>query len=467
MHNTISLERPQHIHLVGIGGIGMSALVPLLLKKGYSVTGSDPSSTPVTDRLKAMGVCVYHEHRAENINGVTLLIVSSAIPASNPEIQSARELAIPVWPRARMLGWLLNGYRAIAVTGAHGKTTVTGMTAKMLTDCGLDPTAFIGGDISWLGGNTRIGQSEWAVAEGDESDGSFTFIKPEIALINNIDADHLDFYTGINAIIEQFQRFISGVRNEGWIIWSADSPACRQAVAGCSQRCMSYGFAPDADLRGENYSHCGGNRGCDVYYKNECIGHLRLSLNGQFNYHNALGVLAIALAIHLPVQPVLSSLAEFTGVQRRMEVKGIENGITVIDDYAHHPAEIAALIQGLKEKFAGRLIGIFQPHLYSRTQKLAERFGTAFTGLDELILTDIYPAREKPLPGVTGELLVDLVKQSGVSVTYIPLFKDIVPSVLNMLKEGDCMVTIGAGSIWQIGENLLQILHQKKEESGR
>jgi len=411
-----------------------------------------------------MGVRVFHEHRAENVKGAALVVSSSAIPASNPEIQSAKEQNIPIWPRAKMLAWLLNDLRAIAVTGAHGKTTITGMVTKVLTDTGEDPTAFIGGDLPWLGGNTRIGQGEWAVAEGDESDGSFTHLQPEIALINNIDADHLDFYPDITAIINQFKKFIGGVRNNGWVVYSADNQACREAAAGTPHQCLSYGFSEDADIRGENYTPHGENAGCDAFYKNEFLGHFHLTLSGQFNYHNALGVIAIAKIIHLPLQQVFSSLAGFAGVQRRMEVEGIESGITVIDDYAHHPTEIAASIQGLKEKFTGRIIGIFQPHLFSRTIKLLPQFAAAFEGLDELILTDIYPAREKPIPGITGEILVEPVKQNGVHVTYIPVMKDIVPHLLGIIRNGDHVVTIGAGSIWQTGENLLQVLREQKEE---
>jgi len=336
MQDRTNLHGSQHIHLVGIGGIGVSALVPLLMKQGHIVTGSDPTASPVTDRLAAMGVAISHTHQAKNIEGATLVVASSAIPASNPELHAARAKQIPIWPRAKMLGHLLNDTRAIVITGAHGKTSITAMAAKVLADCGADPTAFIGGDITSLGGNTRIGESGWSIAEGDESDGSFTYLHPEIALINNIDADHC-------------------VKEAGWLLYSSDCKHAALVARAFAYNRLSYGFSEEADLRGIAYQANRTASGCDVLFHGEKMGRLQLSLYGQFNYHNALGVLAIAHAVGLPFDRASDSLSTFQGVQRRMEVKGVVNGITVIDDYAHHPTEITATIQGLKEKYPGRV----------------------------------------------------------------------------------------------------------------
>jgi UDP-N-acetylmuramate--alanine ligase len=405
------------------------------------------------------------EHQAANVEGATLVVASSAISPSNPEILAAQTRQIPIWPRAKMLGHLLEPYTSLVITGTHGKTTTTAMATQVLLDCGMDPTAFIGGEIPALGGNARIGTGAWAVAEGDESDGSFTYLHPTIALVNNIDADHLDFYPDLGAIIAQFKRFLTGIEPNGWILYSADWPACAEAIQGMTAQTLSYGFSAGAAVQGIQYTATGENPGCDVLYQGRLLGHLRLSLGGQANYHNALGILALAQVLNLPLEPVFSSLSRFTGVQRRMELKGTAAGVTVIDDYAHHPTEIKATIQALRERYPHRLRGVFQPHLYSRTQKLAVEFGQAFLGLDELVLMDIYPAREKPVPGMTGEILLEPIRQSGVTVRYLPNQDDIIPYLAETAQEGETVVTLGAGSVWHVGEMLLQNLQERRTNS--
>lgn len=459
-----SLEGIHHIHLAGIGGIGVSALAPMLLHLGYSVSGSDPASNEVTDRLKTSGIRIVHEHKAENLLGADLLVYSTAVKADNPEIVYAKEHNIPIWHRAQMLGYLMQRQRGIVIAGAHGKTSTTAMITKLLLDAQLDPSAFIGGDLPLIGGNSRIGNGEWVIAEGDESDGSFVHLRPEIAIVNNIDADHLDYYQDIQEIQEHFHLFLRSVPEHGWILYSADSPYCENLTLGLPPQIMTYGFSDHADIRALHYTHGPSGSGCDVMIRGRVMGKLSLALSGRAYCHNALAAIAVGEILGIPFPTVSESLASFTGVHRRMEHKGSVRGIAVLDDYAHHPTEIRATVQALRDRYDTRLIGIFQPHLYSRTLKFLEEFGSSFAGLDHLILTDIYPAREKPMPGVTGEVLLEPVRRSGVSVEYIANKNDIPAHLAKSTKAGDVVVTLGAGNVHQIGEEFLR-LHSENSEN--
>ena len=467
MTDTLALPKgARHIHLVGIGGIGVSALAPVLLSRGFSVSGSDPARHGVTDRLQQLGIPIVHEHKPENITGASLVVVTSAVKDTNPEVKAALDKGIPVWPRAKMLGYLLQERKSIVVTGTHGKTTVTAMIACVLADAGLDPTAFIGGELPSLGGNVRVGKGEWMVAEGDESDGSFTYLKPDIAIVNNIDADHLDFYSDVEAIVERFHEFLQGVKEEGWIVLSAD---CDRAVAladRVGRRCKTYGFSDRAEMQALDYARTGRGWGCEVRMGERSLGKLHLRVSGKANCHNALAVLRIGEILGLPFERVAESLSHYEGVKRRMEEKGTVRGVTVVDDYAHHPAEIRATLGALRDRYNGRMIGIFQPHLYSRTLKLREEFGQAFQGLDLLILTDIYPARETPLPGVSGEVLLAPVRRSGVPVLYIPRLEEIPIFLREAVKEGDVVVTMGAGDVWKVGEQFVEQKFPAEEVNG-
>ncbi len=449
-------ENTRHIHLAGIGGVGVSALAPPLLRLGYTVSGSDPVRSEITERLKQMGIRIYHTHQAENIEGASLVAASSAIPPDNPELLAARAKGIPVWRRAELLAYLLERYRSIVVTGAHGKTTVTAMITHVLLECDFDPTAFIGGDLPSIDGNVRMGDGEWAVAEGDESDGSFLLFHPDIAIVNNIDEDHLDFYDGIDAITNQFRKFLQGVRDNGWIVISADCERAHSLIHDGISNCRTYGFAENADTRGGNYIPS--QRGClfSVFLRGQSVGEIVLRVCGKANAHNALAAVCVSDLLGIPFAQAAESLNRFQGVKRRMEEKGIANGVCVVDDYAHHPEEIRAVVSALKERYPGRLIGVFQPHLFSRTLKLKDAFGRAFTGLDTLILTDIYAAREQPVPGVTGEILLEPVKKSGVDAIYVPYLDDIPDLLQTIVHQGDTIVTIGAGDVWKVGEAFLQ-----------
>lgn len=465
MQQDESLKGFRHIHLIGVGGIGVSSLAQVLHDRGFFVTGSDPARSVVTDRLEQMGITIFHEHRAENIAGASLLVVTSAAKEDNPEIQAARRQNIPVWKRAQMLGLLVNKSRAIVVAGAHGKTTVTAMLTRVFLDTGMDPTAFIGGDVASLGGNAVSGRGEWAIAEGDESDGSFVYLKPEIAIVNNIDADHLDFYENIDAIIDQFNAFLQGVRDGGWLLRSADCPLCEKLRPRSGCRVQTYGFSESAGVRGIRCRTEKDATVCEVEIDGRPIGELRLAIPGKHHLHNALAVVAAATTVGLPFPQVRESLARFEGVKRRTEYKGSARGVIILDDYAHHPTEIQSTIQGLRDRYNQRIIGVFQPHLYSRTLKLLDEFSHAFAGLDQLILTDIYPAREKPIPGVTGEVLLKPVQQNGVNAAYVHSPEDIPGVLAPQLQPGDVVVTLGAGDVWKIGERLLERLLFEKESS--
>lgn len=466
MRQAESLEGFHHIHLIGVGGIGVSALAQVLHSRGYIVTGSDPAHNVVTERLEQLGIRIFHEHRAENVAGVSLVVATSAVKETNPEIQAAKKLQIPIWPRAQMLGLLVNDYRAVAIAGAHGKTSTTAMMTRVFIDTGLDPTAFIGGDVDFLGGNVRVGQGDWSIAEADESDGSFVHLKPEIAIVNNIDADHLDFYENLDAIVERFNDFLQGVREKGWILLSADCPQCKRLRPRPDCRVLTYGFSESADVRGVDYRSGKNGWGCDVVIRGRKAGELRLAISGKGQTHNALAIAAVGEILGLPFPQVRESLSRFEGVKRRMEYKGSARGVVVLDDYAHHPTEIQSSIQALRDRYSQRIVGIFQPHLYSRTLKLIEEFGRSFIGLDRVILTDIYAAREQPIPGITGEVLLEPVRRSGVEVSYIHKPGDIPAWLASQLREGDVVTTFGAGDIWKVGEQLLDELRAAGEGSG-
>lgn len=448
---------PARIHLAGIGGIGVSALAPALLRMGYEVTGTDPAENEVTARLAAMGVAIHREHRAENVEGAALVVASAAVKPENPELAAARRLGIPVWHRAQMLGQLLRRYKSMVIAGAHGKTTTTAMAVAMLDRAGMDPAAFVGGDLPGPGTNALVGGGGWAVAEGDESDGSFLHLYPDIALINNIDADHLDHYKDMDAILDSFRRFAANIAPDGWLAYSADCPRASAVAAGVPAKKISYGFSEGADIRGAEYGTNGSGWRCEVWRGGGRAGTLRLAVHGRMNYHNALGVLALAEAAGVPLELALEGLASYKGVRRRMEVKGETGGVTVMDDYAHHPAEIRSTLAALRDACPGRrLIGVFQPHLYSRTLLLLDDFAAAFDGADLAVLTNIYPAREAPRRDVSGETLAVRVRRRGTPALYLPALAEIPAFLREIAREGDVVVTLGAGDVWKAGEWFLR-----------
>jgi UDP-N-acetylmuramate--alanine ligase len=449
-------DHVKHIHCVGIGGIGVSALVPELLKRGYTVSGSDPAENEATERLKNMGVKITHTHSPENTEGADLIVATAAVKEDHVEIAAAKQNGIPVWHRAQMLGYLMQDKKSLIVSGAHGKTTVTAMIAVMLEECGFDPSVYAGGEIPAFHSNAKTGNGGWAVAEGDESDGSFTNFSPDIAIVNNIDADHLDHYKSIDAVIEQFEAFLSNTKDNGWILLSADckhSSALKNKMP--NQNYVTYGFDTNADIRGTAYCRNGVGWRCDVVVDGEMQGVLHMPISGIMNYHNAMAALAAAKVLGIPFNDASTALSKFTGVKRRMEAKGIINNIHVFDDYAHHPEEIKATVEAFRERADGRLIGVFQPHLYSRTQQLLTEFSQAFHGLDLAVITGIYASREKFTPSINSEMLVKLLRQNNVPVVFIPNKHEIASFLASAVEPGDTLVTMGAGDIWKTGEELL------------
>lgn len=466
LHNAIPthVTIPAHvkrIHCIGIGGIGVSALVPELLKRGYTVSGSDPAKNEATQRLKKMGVSISHTHAAVNINGMDLIVATAAVKANHIEMAAATQKGIPIWHRAEMLGYLMQDKKNVVVSGAHGKTTVTAMIAVMMKECGFDPSVFAGGEISAFDSNAIAGEGEWVVAEGDESDGSFTNFYPDIAIVNNIDSDHLDHYGSLDAIKQSFEAFLSNTKENGWILLSAD---CEHSIPLKNKlknrRYLTYGFNSSADIQATAYCRNGTGWRCDVVVQGEMQGVLHMPINGKMNYHNGLAAIAAAKALGISFDDAAKALYHFSGVKRRMEAKGIINGVSVFDDYAHHPEEIKATVAAIKERAEGRLIGIFQPHLYSRTGQLLNEFSHAFHGLDLAIITGIYAAREEPKPGINSELLVKLLRRNQIPVIFLPNKAEIPAFLGHTTQPGDTVVTMGAGDIWKYGEIFL---HQQGE----
>lgn len=450
-----------HVHFIGIGGIGMSGIAQILAAQGVSVSGSDLRESPITRRLVAEGIRVHIGHRAEHVAGADLVVYSSAVRPDNPEMAAARQAGIPIWMRARMLGEILNPLRAIVIAGTHGKTTTTSMECATLERAGLSPTCIIGGELDLIGGNAKLGTGEYAVAEGDESDGSFTWLRPYVALVNNIDADHLDHFADIDAVARAFSEFLDGVHPCGRIYLSADCMRARQLGVGRSQDVFYYGLHPLADYTARHIRTSPQDTSFVVVDHGREVGELRLSIPGLHTVHNSLGACAIALGLGVAFPIIAQTLADLSGPRRRFELIGRQAGVSVIDDYAHHPAEIRATLAGFAQRYPGRRIGVFQPHRYTRTAALLQEFGDALTGLDALILTDIYSAGESPIPGIDGHTLFHAVSPFVARAEYAASLDDAAARVLDLVQPGDAVITMGAGDVWKVGREVLRRLGER------
>ncbi len=448
-----------HLHFVGIGGIGMSAVAQIMKAGGYNVTGSDSGTSATIDILESRDIKVYREHKKENVAGADVLVISSAISKSNPEIQAAQRKGIPIWHRAEALGKVLNDRTGIVVTGTHGKTTITGMISFLFKHAGLDPTCLVGGILDEFGSNALIGASEWVIAEGDESDGSFRHLHPKFAIVNNIEEDHLDYFKGIDDIHTAFKSFLEAMPDNGEIWMSADCPGAQSVRAELKRSVRTYGEAEEADLRFTDYTKEPSESRAQILLNGSHLGELKLSIAGRFNMHNALAAIAAGFNAGVSFDEIAAILAEFQGTKRRLELKGRAKGITVLDDYAHHPTEIRATVGALCERYRGRRVGVFQPHRYSRTERLGNQFSSAFEELDLLVLTDIYGAGERPIEGVDGETLFRATRRNHREVVYVPRLEEIPEYLLDVLREGDVLITMGAGNVWQVGEETLDRLH--------
>lgn len=447
-------------HFIGIGGVGMSGLAQILLEMGMQVSGSDLVSSPVIDSLRQRGAQIFIGHGAENItDDVDAVVVSSAIHSSNVELCAARQRGLPVMTRGDLLAKVMESYQGIAVTGSHGKTTTSALIAVVLAENGFDPTYLVGGHISELGGNAGLGKGRYLVAESDESDGSFLKQKPHIAVITNIDDDHLDYYRDISGILQAFQDFLTKIRPGGLAVLCTDSSNVRQlSTEGINA--VTYGIQGNPQYQARNIVQNGLVTEADVFHEGMFLGTLKLSIPGLHNVQNALAAVAVGMYLGLGFSDIARSLAHFKGVQRRFQLIAQCNGIKIIDDYAHHPTEIKALMEATHGIKRGRMITVFQPHRYSRTKFLKEEFGKAFEGNDLVIITDIYAAGESPLEGVSAEVIVQELQKNGINVVYINSLDDVVSYLLQEIRSGDTVLTVGAGNVWTVGRKLAAGIEQ-------
>jgi len=466
--NLARLGRTRHVHFVGIGGIGMSGIAELLVNLGYSVSGSDARKSDMTDRLQTLGVRVAVGHDARNVGDADVVVWSSAIAASNPEIVEAHRRRLPVIPRAEMLAELMRLKFGIAIAGAHGKTTTTSMVALMLERAGLDPTAVIGGRLSAFGSNARLGTGDYMVAEADESDRSFLKLSPTIAVITNIDREHMEAYGSFERIVEAFADFADRVPFYGAVVACADDQPVRKMLAGLSRRVITYGFDESAQVRGLAPQSDGQTARCTVQYNVPGIpngtgtGLLSLAVPGHHNLQNALAAASVGLELGVSFDRVAAALAEFRGVERRYQTRGEADGVRVVDDYGHHPTEIAAVLRVAREGRPGRVIVVFQPHRFTRTHDLMNDFGPALGLADVVVLTDIYSAGEAPIAGVTIDALADAVRRSADDVHVIQALDDLPGFVAGMTRPGDLVVTLGAGSISGAAGKIVDAIAAKK-----
>jgi UDP-N-acetylmuramate--alanine ligase len=458
-------KRYQQVHFVGIGGSGMSGLAEVILTLGYRVTGSDARRGEAVERLERLGAKVFVGHQASQIEGAHVVVYSSAIARDNPELQAARQRGIPVIPRAEMLAELMRVKQGIAIAGTHGKTTTTSMVGAVLAEAGFDPTLVVGGRVTALGANARLGQGDFLVAEADESDGSFLRLTPTIAVVTTIDAEHLDYYRDLAAIRETFLAFINKVPFYGVAVLCADQPEIQALLPRVDKRVVTYGLAGPADLVAASVRLRGLEARFEVLQRGESLGELALQVPGAHNVANALAATAVGLELDVPFAVVQRALAGFTGVQRRFQVKGEAGGVLVVDDYGHHPAEIRATLAAARRGFARRRVVVFQPHRYTRTLHLHHEFLSAFDDTDLLLLTDIYPAGEPAIPGVHARTLAEAIAARGGPTTrYVSDRTELLLLVLDSVRPGDVVLTLGAGDIGGLADQILQGLAARATE---
>jgi UDP-N-acetylmuramate--alanine ligase len=454
--------KPQHLHFTGIGGIGMSGIAEVLLNLGYEISGSDLKLSPTTERLAQLGARIYEGHAASNIDGAKAVVVSSAVDNRNPEVQEARRRNIQVIPRGELLAELMRLKYGIAIAGSHGKTTTTSMTAAVLSEAGLDPTVVVGGKVASMGGsNARVGHSDFLVVESDESDGSFLKLSPILAVITNIDREHLDHYPSIVEIRQAFIDFVNKVPFYGAAIVCLDDENVQQIYPLINRRTISYGKSPQADLVIVN-AHCGHFEShFRIQLHGADLGEFQLRIPGFHNVLNATAAVAVALELEVSPERARTALAAFSGVDRRFQVRGQERGITVIDDYGHHPTEIRATLAAARLCDYRRIHVIFQPHRFTRTQALMDEFAKSFHQADAVYLLDIYAASEAAIEGITSTVLADRMREFGHrDAQFVGTIDRAVEAVAMAVQPGDLVMTLGAGNVWQAGERLLRRLQE-------
>ena len=455
------LGRTKKIHFIGIGGIGMSGIAEFLHNQGIEISGSDMKKTEITEHLESLGIPIIEGHDPNFVKDVDVVVKSSAVKDDNPEIQAAKAMKIPVIRRAEMLAEITRMSFSIGISGTHGKTTTTSMAGMVLEAAGLEPSIFVGGKVKNFGSNNVMGSGKYIVVEADEYDHSFLSLTPCIAGITNVDTDHLDCYRNLDDIKGAFIEYANKVPFFGAVIACLEDPGVQSILPYINKRILTYGFSRQADIQAQNIVMKDFAASFDVLYKNYKLGRISMKVTGKHNILNALQAVGIGLELDVPFKAIKDGLSEYNGVYRRFELKGEVNGITVFDDYAHHPTEISATLEGFKDSTQRRIVALFQPHLYSRTRDLYAEFAKAFFSCDSLILAPIYPARETPIPGVSSQLIADAAIQSGHhNIICLDNNADIVPETLAKLEPGDILITMGAGNIWQYGEEILARLRE-------
>ena len=451
------MKKVRQVHFVGIGGIGMSGIAEVLLNLGYRVTGSDLAASGVTRRLEELGGKVTLGHSASNVEGADVVVVSSAVRPTNEEVVEARRRQIPVIPRAEMLAELMRMKYGVAIAGSHGKTSTTSMVAQVLAGTGLDPTIVIGGRLGILGSNAKLGKGDLLVAEADESDGSFLHLSPTIAVVTNIDAEHLDHYGSLSRLQDAFVDFLNKVPFYGTGIVCLDDPGVRSILPRLERRVFTYGLAEGADLTADRIELKEFTARFEAFRRGKSLGPLTLAVPGRHSISNGLAAIAVGLELEVPFGAIASHLSSFRGADRRFQLKGEVKGILVIDDYGHHPVEIQATLQAARRGWDRRTIVVFQPHRYSRVKALAKEFAGSFELADVVVVTEIYPAGEDPVPGVSGDGLATAIRDRGhPDVIFVPDLKDVPDILFSSVRPGDMVITLGAGSVWKAGEEFLR-----------
>ncbi|WP_297963281.1 UDP-N-acetylmuramate--L-alanine ligase [uncultured Anaerovibrio sp.] len=449
------------VHFVGIGGAGMSALAKILVEKGYSVSGSDVKESVMTGILKDLGAKIYIGQRAENVKDTEAIVVSSAIREENPEVVEAKRLGLKRLHRSDVNAFLINNSKGIAVAGAHGKTTTTSMLGVALDYEGVSPSIIIGGEVDYLGSNAKLGKSDYLVSEADESDGTFLKYYPYIGVVTNVENDHMDHYGTMENIIKAFTQFLNQIREDGWGVVCFDNEHIRNIVKQVNRRIVSYAIDHEADYMAANIQADASGTSFDVMHRGENLGTVKLNIPGRHNVLNAMACVVTGITLGQSVTQMAEGLTMFNGAKRRFQTKGKVNGVWVVDDYAHHPTEIATTLKAARQTQPKRLVCAFQPHRYSRTQLLQKDYGSCFAEADLLVLTDVYSAGEDPIPGVDGELLVkEVAEQTGQKTIYIKDKGEIAAYLKSIAQAGDLIMTMGAGDIVKCGEELVDLLNK-------
>jgi UDP-N-acetylmuramate--alanine ligase len=462
------VNRTEHVHFIGIGGYGMSAIAKVMLEMGYRISGSDLVEQELTEKLTAKGAKVFIGHEAQNVSGADLIVYSTALSKDNVEMQAAEDLKIPIIHRSQMLGRLMNERKGIAVAGAHGKTTTSSMIALVMELTGLDPTYIIGGEIINVGSNAKAGKGDFVVAEADESDGTFLQYHPTLALVNNIEADHLENYNGdFENLKLAYAQFLSQVKENGKAIVCLDDSHLRGMIPQIKSEVITYGIESDADYTAVDIRLGDRQVTFNVLYRGAALGQIHLSVPGKHNVYNALATIITCLEADLPFEAIAGAIHEFRGAKRRFQVLGEVGDILVIDDYAHHPTEIQATISAAKAT-GKRIVAVFQPQRYTRTYYLFEQFSRSFEEADEVIITDIYsPAGEKRIEGIDSEKLAELIKKnSNSSAIHIPTRDEVLQYLIDHVQPGDLVLTMGAGDIWKAADGLAKVLRKKHDTTG-